>query len=254
MPSTSRSIVYRLLCRVRQSVLHRPILSLLSQLHNSSYHWFSFFAAGDGPHPKHAITNYHQFFIDNIKTSDQVIDLGCGLGELAYDLAKKARSVIGLDSSVRSITKAQQSYRLPNLVFSIGNITTPPTQQHYDVAVLSNVLEHIEQRIALLKVIQTYTNTILIRVPLLTRDWITVYKQQHGFEYRLDDTHFIEYSVDSFRSEISTAGLSISSWHIAFGELYAICHPALVSTPSYPSNYPTISSTPSSNAPSLIPN
>lgn len=240
MPSASRSIIYRLLCRIRQSRLRRPFLNLFCHLHNSSYHWFSFFSAGDGPHPKHAITNYHQFFIDAIKSSDRVIDLGCGQGELAFDLAQKARSVTGLDLSAPSITKANQTYRRPNLEFSVGNITLPLTQQHYDVAVLSNVLEHIEHRIELLKVIQTYADTILIRVPMFTRDWITVYKQQNGFEYRLDDTHFIEYSVDSFCSETSAAGLSIAAWHIAFGELYAICRPALVSAPVPPSNYPAI--------------
>jgi SAM-dependent methyltransferase len=254
MPSTYRSIIYLLLCRIRQSGLRRSILRLLCHQHNSSYHWFSFFAAGQGPHPKHTITNYHQFFIDAINSSDQVIDLGCGHGELAYDLAKKARSVTGLDLSHQSITKAKQSYHLPNLHFSVGDITQPPEQNHYDVAVLSNVLEHIEHRIALLKVIQTYADTVLIRVPMLTRDWITVYKEQNGFEYRLDDTHYIEYSVETFRSETFAAGLSISAWHIAFGELYAVCHPALASTPSQPTKYPTIPSTHSPHAPSLIPN
>lgn len=244
MPSTFRSIIFRFLSFVRQSRLRRPILSLLCLAHNSSYHWFSFFSAGHGPHPKHAITNYHQFFIDAIKPSDQVIDLGCGQGELAFDLAQKARSVTGLDLSAKSIAKASQTYHRPNLQFSVGDITQPLTNQHYEVAVLSNVLEHIPHRIELLKVIQTYADTILIRVPMLTRDWITVYKQQNGFEYRLDDTHFIEYSVDTFRAETAAAGLSITAWHIAFGELYAICHPSSASVPALSTKYPAISPAP----------
>ena len=225
MSSLPRSVAFTLLDSLRRSFLRPFILRIFCRLHNSSYHWFSFFAAGIGPHPKHAITNYHQFFINNITATDCVIDLGCGHGELAYDLARHGRLVTGIDSNISSIAEAQQHYQRPNLSFIVGDIAALQAGEHYDVAILSNVLEHIEHRVELLEAIQHFADKILIRVPLLTRDWITAYKQQHGLEYRLDDTHFIEYSADSFYSEATAAGLNISAWHAAFGELYAVCQP-----------------------------
>lgn len=237
-----RQVIYQILCRIRRSFLRRPALRFFCFLHNASYHWFSFFSSGQGPHPKHAITNYHQFFIDHIDSSEDVIDLGCGRGELAHDLARHAHTVTGVDSHQPSIAHAQRTYHLPNLSFAVGDITTPLPNQHFHQAILSNVLEHIEHRIELLRTIQKYADKILIRVPLLTRDWITVYKKQHGLEYRLDDTHFIEYSPESFSAEIAAAGLSIAFWYIAFGELYAVCHPSHKPSPASP---PATSSQPS---------
>lgn len=223
MTLSLRYLALQLFYLIRLSPMRRPLLRLLARLHNSSYHWFSFFAGGQGPHPKHTITNYHQFFLDNIKRPDTVIDLGCGLGELAADLARQSRSVTGIDLNSRSIAKARSQYHLPNLQFSVGDITAWTAPTHYDVAILSNVLEHVHDRPGLLRLVQSYADKILIRVPLISRDWITVYKQQHGFEYRLDHTHFIEYTPDSFLSEITQANLTLSSWHASFGELYAVC-------------------------------
>ena len=44
---------------------------------------------GDGIHPKHSLTNYHQFFIDRIKDGQNVLDIGCGNGSVTISLAKK---------------------------------------------------------------------------------------------------------------------------------------------------------------------
>lgn len=236
MSLSPRLLILQLLFFVRRSPLRQPLLRLFCRLHNSAYHWFSFFAGTDGPHPKHAITNYHQFFLDNIEPTDHVVDLGCGLGELTADLGRRALTVIGVDLSSRSIAKAQHQYRQSNLHFIVGDITvwTPPAR--FDIAVLSNVLEHVRDRLQLLRSIQSYADKILIRVPLISRDWITVYKHQHGFEYRLDDTHFIEYTPESFLAEITQANLFLSSWYVSFGELYAVCLPPSHRPYTKPSN------------------
>ena len=41
-----------------------------------------------GIHPKHRLMNYHDFFIKRITPSDRVLDIGCGNGAVAYDVAK----------------------------------------------------------------------------------------------------------------------------------------------------------------------
>ena len=33
---------------------------------------------GDGVHPKHKLTNYHNFFIENVNNGENVLDIGCG--------------------------------------------------------------------------------------------------------------------------------------------------------------------------------
>jgi cytidyltransferase-like protein len=64
---------------------------------------------------------------------------------------------------------------------------------------------------------------LLIRVPMIDRDWITVYKRELGIEYRLDNTHFIEYTFKEFQDVISKfcsesnidLNLKIKLWKLA---------------------------------------
>lgn len=223
MPALHRQIVHQALKQIRQSRVRRPILKTLVSLHNSSYHWIAFFSSHAGIHPKHAILNYHQFFVDNVAADDQVLDLGSGNGDVTHDVAVKAARVVGYDIHQPSVDKAQATYQRDNLEYRTGDITNLNLAETFDVITLSNVLEHIEDRVGFLKTIQLIAPKILIRVPLITRDWISVYKKNEGFEYRLDHTHFIEFTEEIFRDEIKQAGLTITSLSTRFGELYAVC-------------------------------
>ena len=50
-----------------------------------------------------------------------------------------------------------------------------------------------------------------------------VYKKQIGVEYRLDSTHYTEYTYLQFKDELSKSDIEIISYHVRFGELYAVC-------------------------------
>ena len=45
-------------------------------------------AYGDGIHPKHRLTRYHEFFVDRIGEKARVLDIGCGYGEVARAIAR----------------------------------------------------------------------------------------------------------------------------------------------------------------------
>lgn len=46
-------------------------------------------AYGGGIHTKHRQTGYHDFFINRIYPAENVLDVGCGIGVLAYTIAEK---------------------------------------------------------------------------------------------------------------------------------------------------------------------
>jgi len=175
-----------------------------------------------GIHPKHRIMKYHQFFLKNIRKTDRVLDIGCGNGFVAYDIAKKAKYILGIDINPQNIKFAQKHFTRKNLKFITGDATKYSFNTRFDTIVLSNVLEHIEKRVSFLKKIKSIAPKILIRVPCLNRDWLTVYKKQKGVEYRLDRTHFVEYTINSFQKEIEKGGLKIKSYSVQFGEIWAI--------------------------------
>lgn len=217
-----RRLLHHGLLALRQTRLRRPIIAGLVRLNNFSYHMISFFSSYTGLHPKHAILNYHQFFLDNILPTDRVLDVGCGKGEVARSVAKKAQRVVGIDIVPKSIAVAAASGTPANLSFLVGDATSDTFGETFDVVIISNVLEHIKDRVSFLKKLRAVAPTILIRVPMLTRDWLAVYKKQEGFEYRLDDTHYIEYDVPTFMAEMAAAELTVSHYHVNFGELYAV--------------------------------
>ncbi|TAL50339.1 class I SAM-dependent methyltransferase [Patescibacteria group bacterium] len=194
--------------------------------HNLSYKLSSTLAikAEGGIHPKHRLMNYHQFFLDHITQSDRVLDIGCGNGVLAYDLADVAAYVMGIDLNEKNRHAWENRFARKNLEYHIADATIFSPEEHFDVVVLSNVLEHIERRVEFLQRIKHLAPLFLIRVPMIDRDWITLYKKEIGIEYRLDMTHFTEYTLQSFTDEIQEAGFTMKSSSIQFGEIWAVVY------------------------------
>jgi 2-polyprenyl-3-methyl-5-hydroxy-6-metoxy-1,4-benzoquinol methylase len=204
--------------------MQKILVRLALKLHTSSYKLASRFAIGaeGGLHPKHRLMNYHQFFLDHLSSTDRVLDIGCGNGALAYDLAGKATHVVGIDTNEQNRTAWQTRFARENLEYRVADATTFAPQELFDVVVLSNVLEHIEHRVEFLKRIQHLAPLFLIRVPMIDRDWITLYKKECGLEFRLDKTHYTEYTLEDFQKELTSAGLRLETFSIQFGEIWAI--------------------------------
>jgi SAM-dependent methyltransferase len=207
---------------LRRSHLRRPILKNLLKLDNFLRRWITFFSFEQGIHPKHRLTRYHDFFLDNIEATDTVLDVGCGLGLLACESAAKASRVVGIDMNEDYLDHARQHCRRHNVEFILGDATRYDFMKTFDVLILSNVLEHIEDRVAFLQRLKPRAKRLLIRVPMIDRDWIVLLKRELSVDYRLDPTHCIEYTEHSFRQELGTAGLAIEQLVIKFGEIYCV--------------------------------
>lgn len=178
--------------------------------------------AEDGVHPKHRLMKYHQFFIDNVSDKDRVLDVGSGRGMVAHDVAAKALKVVGIELDPKNTAFAQKHYKRPNLTYMTGDALKEIPSGQFDTVILSNVLEHIDQRVPFAASLKRLAPKILIRVPMITRDWKVLYKKEIGLDYRLDDTHFIEYTEEDFRKEMADAGLHVKELSIRFGEIWAV--------------------------------
>ena len=197
---------------------------MLTRLDNFCYKNISRFAtiAEGGIHPKHRLMNYHQFFVENINPEDVVLDVGCGNGFLTYDVARKARSVTAIDLNKDNIGFARRNFNRDNIKYILGDATDFDFGEKFDVIILSNALEHIDNRSDFLLKIRKLANKFLLRVPVLNRDWLAYYKKELGVEYRLDLTHKIEYTMETLQEELEKAGLKINKASIQFGEIWAL--------------------------------
>lgn len=187
---------------------------------------------GDGLHPKHRIMRYHDFFTDRINPGERVIDLGCGVGALACSIATRCGArVVGMDLSDQALDAARARIGESNTDDRVrlirGDITTDRAEGSFDVLVLSNVLEHLRDRSALLAQYRAWygVSRFLIRVPALDRAWQVPFKRELGIEWRLDDTHELEYTRDSLDVELREAGLTITDLTTRWGEYWLEARP-----------------------------
>jgi 2-polyprenyl-3-methyl-5-hydroxy-6-metoxy-1,4-benzoquinol methylase len=182
---------------------------------------------GFGIHPKHKLINYHSFFVENILDGEKVIDVGCGYGEVARSIAKlrPKSKVLGVDINLENIKKALHAANPANLTFINEDARNFKKRDSFDVVVLSNVLEHIDERILFLKSLNksTKASKFLIRVPMFERDWQVAMRKELGVYYFSDLDHKIEHSLDEFFNEVKLAGLKAVSVKTIWGEIWAVC-------------------------------
>ena len=101
-----------------------------------------------GVHAKHRLTGYHDFFVERIRQGERVLDVGCGKGELAYDIAERAGAVVvAVDASPWMLQFARERFAHPRITYVQADALEFVPEEPVQVAVLSNVLEHIEQRV-----------------------------------------------------------------------------------------------------------
>jgi len=113
---------------------------------------------------------------DLINNESRVIDIGCGTGRLEFDLAKKCKSVLGIDLSKRNIERANlKLLRNPNSKISFKNNTIRDIineeSPHFDYAVITYVIHevNVEERIELLSDIAQVADKVIIGDYLVPR-------------------------------------------------------------------------------------
>ena len=78
------------------------------------------------------------------KPGERILDLGCGTGRLAFEIAQRGAAVTGLDSSPEMIAQARINYpshRHPALNFVLNDASAPLDGEPYD-GVFSNAALH----------------------------------------------------------------------------------------------------------------
>jgi SAM-dependent methyltransferase len=202
-------------------------LRFLFNLDRRTYHTEGKLAIlyGEGVHTKHRHMRYHDFFVNRVMQGERVLDVGCGHGELAQDVAARAGAVVfGMDINEKSISVARERHPHPDVTYQIGNVLHDlPDDTRFDVIILSNVLEHLPGRPDFLRqLVERYIpKRLLIRVPCYDRDWRVPLQEELQIDYRLDPTHEIEYTQAVFREEIEQAGLEIDELQVIWGEIWA---------------------------------
>lgn len=176
-----------------------------------------------GVHAKHRLTGYHDFFVERIRQGERVLDVGCGKGELAHDIAERAGAVVvAVDASPWMLQFARERFAHPRISFVQADALEFVPEEPVQVAVLSNVLEHIEQRVELLRALRERAGAgrLLIRVPVLDRDWTVPLRREVGLPHFSDPEHKVEYDPQLLRDELAAAGWEMGEPVFVWGEIW----------------------------------
>ena len=177
-----------------------------------------------GVHAKHRLMKYHDFFVERLRAGERVLDIGCGVGAVAFSMASRAgAAVTAVDFSEPSIRTARERHAHPSITWICGDAVLAPPPGEYETIVISNVLEHIERRVEFLRDIQARyrPRRWLVRVPMINRHWLVYLRRELGLPYFGDPTHFTEYTEESFAREMAEAGLRAREVRVNWGEIWA---------------------------------
>ncbi len=182
-----------------------------------------------GTHPKHRLTPYHDFFIDRINDGEIVLDVGCGQAIVAASIAaaRKNSFVFGIDIDEDNIKKGKNlinEKKLKNVKLIFGDVYEQ-RELKADKVIISNVLEHINNRIEFIEYLKLITKAkyFLIRVPLFERNWQIPLMRELGIDYFSDIDHKIEHTIVEFKKEMSDSKLIIKEMETLWGEIWVSC-------------------------------
>jgi SAM-dependent methyltransferase len=176
-----------------------------------------------GVHAKHRLMRYHDFFVERIRPGERVLDVGCGKGELAHDIAVRAgATVVAVDASPWMLEFARERFAHPRVSYVQADASGFVPEDPVDVAVLSNVLEHIGPREQVLRALHERAGArrLLVRVPVGDRDWTVPLRRELGLPHFSDPEHKLEYDPELLRVELEAAGWRMGEPILRWGEIW----------------------------------
>lgn len=148
-----------------------------------------------------------------------VVDLGCGDGKFLYalyqkGLLKNARNIVGVDISEERIERLKKLCPFAEgIVADVCNLTQI-FNNSFDLAISSQVIEHIPDDSKMLKdVYQILNPNGYFYVSTVVKKCMAFYIYRNNGKFRLDPTHVREYSSkEEFLSLLKRNGFEIISW------------------------------------------
>ncbi len=142
------------------------------------------------------------FLRQRIPENGSFIDIGCGFGYWCRIASKYAKTVVGIDYDENKIRQARKQTKAENVEFLVGNVTKDLQDRKFDVALLSHVLEHIDDPDTLLRQLKNVAKTLIVEVPDFENDPLNWVRLKQGCCFYSDSDHVREYTLDSLLAQL----------------------------------------------------
>ncbi len=145
------------------------------------------------------------FLLRWIPEAGSLVDVGCGTGRWCRTAAKRARRVVGVDMSERDIATARERSG-PEIEFVVGDAANVLGGETFDVALMVNVLEHVDDPEGVLRSVRAIAHRLIAEVPDLESDPLNVVRRAIGARWYVDADHVREYTLDTLRGHLAHSG------------------------------------------------
>jgi len=190
----------------------------LGQLACYTMKWRGFSTAAI--HPKHLFDPQRAGVLQEVlKPGMNVLDLGSGVGSDCISAKKNGAGwVVGVERDPANIETAvsrarQAGVEVTFIAYDLEQAALPVVDAAFDLINFSDVLEHLNNRMAILKDLKRKKRPggrVVISIPNADTSWKNRLRAV-GLDSRDDTDHKIEYSERAIREEMACAGLSILS-------------------------------------------
>ena len=156
----------------------------------------------------------HQYALDRIEPNSTVLDIGCGPGLMAYEIAKKQVKLVSIDRDIRPLTK---QYSFKTIQANVEEYDFESDSTQVDLILALDIIEHLispESFLAKLRerycedhprIIITTVNTAFF----LTRISLLFGQFNYGKRGILDLTHTRLFTFSSFCNILKNSGYEI---------------------------------------------
>ena len=161
--------------------------------------------------PKHVFEwGVASFVVPKVRPGARVLDVGCGRGELAWQVGQVAASVIGYDRALSAVMKAAQRGEARHVRFYCGDAEAAlPIHGLFDVVILSAILPFVQDSLSFLNSLRKVSSELIVRETRYDRDFTVPLMRSLGLSHRTDPTARREYTRDSLVRELAEAGWTV---------------------------------------------
>lgn len=141
----------------------------------------------------------------------KILDIGCGFGVLVAMAAKRGKNINGLDTSAHMIAGSQEYLQSINLDPNLVSLQTAEElveqNAQFEVIIMIDVLEHIEDPRGFLKIVEqllTPNGRLILSVPA------------HAEFYDSRDEllgHYLRYEKDTLLADVGVTNLQVEDLH-----------------------------------------
>ena len=105
-------------------------------------------------HSQRTAANSAAFLLPHLKSTDRVLDIGCGPGSITLDLAQHVESIVGIDAAPEAIARAEVDAAgrgLANVEFHVADVySLELADASFDVVYGHQLLQHLGRPVAAL--------------------------------------------------------------------------------------------------------